>query len=342
VNIGGLIDALRRRRLLILVITGCCLVLGILYAIFTTVEYRSKVEVLPEINNSSQGEFRQLLKNYSGLLGIDNFNSGNMSKNRYISPKVYPAIIQSLSFQSAMLQDTVYFANMDSSMTLLQFFQRGKGQLRVKSEKISLSRKNAPFLAILDTTQISSLTHRQMQAIKKLRQRIDITTDGETGVISVAAIMPDAAAAAQVCSMTIDKLKSFVKRYHSQKAQNILNYSNEQYQNARKKFLHIQHKLAEFQDKHSYLATATAQSQEKYLKSKYNLAYNVFNSVSQQRIEAQMNLQKSIPVFNILQHANVPLHRYSPKWIPVILVSIAVGLVLSFLIVVGLFLKKGK
>jgi capsular polysaccharide biosynthesis protein len=328
--------------LLILVITGCCLILGIFYAIFTTVEYRSKVEVLPEISNSTQGEFRQLLKNYSGLLGINNFNSGNMSKNRYIPPTVYPAIIQSLSFQSAMLRDTVYFAKMDSSMTLLHFFQKGKGGPDAKKETISMRRNGEPFLAMLDTTQISSLTHRQMQAINKLRKRIDITTDGETGVISVTAIMPDAAAAAQVCSMTIEKLKNFVKRYHSKKAQNILHYSNEQYQNARKNFLQVQRKLAEFKDEHSNLATATAQSQVKYLKSEYNLSYNVFNSVSQQRIEARMDLQKSIPVFNVLQHANIPLHRYSPKWIPVILVSIAVGLVLSFFIVVGLFLKRGR
>jgi capsular polysaccharide biosynthesis protein len=315
-----------------------------LYVIFTASEYRSKAEVLPEINNSPQSELQQLVQNYGGFLGINDMGLNKLANKQYISPKVYPVIVRSLTFQSAMLQDTVYFAGKDTSMTLLQFFEKKGGDDPGKAKKVYSQEKfDDSSLEMLDSTKISSLTLPQMKAIKELRDRINITFENGTGVMNVTATMPDAAAAAQVCSKTIEKLKDFVIKYHSLKAQKLLSYSNELYQDARKKFLDAQRQLAVFQDKHNNLITATAQSREKYLSSEYNLAYNVFNNVSQRRIEARMNLQKSIPVFNMLQRANVPLHRYSPKWIPVILVSIVVGLVLSFLVIAGLFLyRKGS
>jgi capsular polysaccharide biosynthesis protein len=197
-----------------------------------------------------------------------------------------------------------------------------------------------PSMKMLDPAQISSLTSPQMKAIKELRKRISITFEGGTGVIDVTAIMPDPAAAAQVCSKTIGRLKDFVKKYHSKKAQKILHYSNQLYQGAREKFLAAQQNLAEFRDKHNNLITASARSHEKYLNSEYNLAYGIFNSIAQKRVEARINWKRSIPVFNTIQRANIPLHRYSPKWIPVILISIAVGFVLSFLVIAGLFVYR--
>jgi LPS O-antigen subunit length determinant protein (WzzB/FepE family) len=65
------------------------------------------------------------------------------------------------------------------------------------------------------------------------------------------------------------------------------------------------------------------------------LAYSVYNSVAQKRIQARMSLQENTPVFKTLQTANVPLERNEPQWIPIIIFSIAVGFVLSFVIIAG-------
>lgn len=269
---------------------------------------------------------------------MSGYSANNLANRQYISPKIYPVIVHSLSFQSAMLQDTVYFGSLDSSMTLFQYFAGDKGEV---DEPFPAGGSQVNIQKVLHhSADISSLTKQQMAVINEMRERVEVTFENGNGVMNIQAVMPDAVASAQVCSNVIERLKSIVKKYHTGKAQNILDYSNEQYQDAREKFLNAQNELATFKDEHTNLVTAASRSRLKYLQSKYNLAFNVFNRVAQKRVGAKMNFQKSIPVFNIIQQPNVPLHRYSPQWIPVILISIVIGLVLSFLVVSLLFIYK--
>lgn len=176
-----------------------------------------------------------------------------------------------------------------------------------------------------------------MEVIDEMRERIEISFEG-TGVMDIMVVMPDPVAAAQVCNSIIINLKRVAKKYHTRKAQKLLEYANKQYQKAREEFLDAQKQLATFKDQHANLISASAQSRLKYLQSKYNLAYSVFKSAAQSRVKARMHFQKSIPVFNIIQHPNIPYQRYRPSWIPILLVSVAIGLVLSFLVVSGLFI----
>ena len=335
VNISELLSAFRNNIRLILLITIVCLTLGIVYAWVTPVEYRSDAQVMPERNEQSS-QFGDLLQNYGNLLGGGG-SSLNLSNDGTISPQVYPEIVQSLGFQHQMLQDTVYFSDISKSITLFEYFsdQEPSSYLSWLGEETSGQPQRLPVILQeqLNNEQITSVSPEEMKVINKLRDRIDIEFDTGTGVMNVSVLMPDALAAAQVCNKAINRLTDYLKTYRTQKAQNVLDFTEEQYKIGQDRFMNAQDELATFQDQNVNLQSAKAQSRLKYLQAEFDLAYNVYNSIAQKRIQARMNLQQNTPVFQTVQAANVPLNQAQPNWIAILIFSIAVGFVISFVVI---------
>lgn len=337
INIQELFRSIGDGRNFIYIITGICLILGILYALSTPVEYKSEAMVMPEVGEK-KSQLGSLIQNYGGILGST--GSLDMSSDGKISPQVYPEIFQSLNFQHAMLDDTVYFADNETSLTLFQYFKNRVGPfyedwIGIDEYSSDMNTLPAPLRQQINTKKISSVTKEELQVINVLRERIDIEFDTGTGVMRVTAQIPDAYAAAQVCNNAINLLTKHVKEYRTQKAQNVLDFAEEQYQIGQQRFRNAQSVLANFKDENVNLSSAKAQSRLQYLEAEFDIAYNVYNNVAQKRIQARINLQENMPVFKVVQPANVPLERAQPQWVPVIIFSIAVGLLISFLIIAG-------
>ncbi len=339
VNIPQLLAAIRERTSLIYKITGFCLILGIIYALITPVEYMSEAMVMPEMGGD-KGQLSGLLEDYGGILGLGDSEGLKLSEDNTIAPEVYPQIVRSLTFQLQMIDDTVYFADADTSLTIYAFLKDRVG--RFYDEWIGdpyyrqgLSALPPALRQQFNNQEISSVTPKELQVIKEMRERIEIELESGTGVIEITAQMPDAVASAQVCNKAINLLTDYLKEYRTQKAQNVLAFANEQYEIGQSRFREAQNKLAEYEDQNVNINTAKAEAQLEYLEAEFDLAYSVYNSVAQKRIQARMNLQENTPVFKTLQTANVPLERDEPQWVPIIIFSLAVGIVLSFVIIAG-------
>ncbi len=290
--------------------------------------------ILPELNQETS-QFGNLIQDYGGLLGIDGGSLG--SSKDVISPQVYPKIVNSRTFLYQMLDDTIYFTNADSSLTIYHYFEGEEGDFspgRIGDGGTqNLNAMPASLRQLFTSNNIKLINYEELQIIKILRERINIEFDATTGVMTITSQMPDGIAAAQVNGNAIDLLTNYLKGYRTQKAQNVLEFSEEQYQIGRNRFREAQDQLATFQDENVNLSTATALSRLEYLQAEFDLAYSIYNSVAQKRIQARMNLQRSTPVFNIIQPATVPLQKAHPHWLPIIIFSIALGLVVSFLVI---------
>lgn len=339
VNIRELFGVIRDRRRTILLVTAGCLLLGILFALVSPVEYQSEAKVMPE-SSGNQSQLGNLFQNYGGMLGLGDAGALSGSQDGMISPQVYPQIVNSIAFQQEMMRDTVYFNDRDTSQTLFNYFKDKVGPpwqalLGAPQPSRDLSGLPAGLRQKLRSEQINALTEKQKQVIEELRSRITLEFATETGLITVRAKMPDPLAAAQVCEKAISLLTGYVKEYRTQKAQNVLEFANEQFEIGRERFLSAQDALATFRDQNVNLSTAKAQSRRDYLQAEYDLAYSVYNNVAQKRIQARMNLEQNTPVFKTLQAADVPLERAEPRWIPILIVAAALGFILSFLIIAG-------
>lgn len=299
---------------------------------------------MPEMQDSESGA-GSLLQNYGGLLGLSGMGSMDLSEEGQISPAVYPKIVQSLTFQSELLDDNLYFSDLDTTLTVNayfmewyspSFFELTKEYTIQLPEKFSSPKQlSQRLIELFKREELEHVSKEELEIIKDLRERIFIELDTETGVMTVTATLPDAAAAAQLCKTTINLLTDYLKNYRTQKAKEDLEFAEEQYQAGRRQFKEAQAALAEFLDQNVNLSTAKAKAQEQLLQAEFDLAYDIYNNVAQKRIEARMKVQEKTPVFKVLQAVNVPLESSGLHPVLILLLSGIAGLIVSFFIISG-------
>jgi len=331
---------------------GIFIILGLLIAFLSPVEYQSQATLMPELPNSgSASGAAGLLQKYGGLLGI-NSSSLSSSDQSMINPMLYPNIVQSTPFMLELMNQKVHSGKYDTTLSVFSYFNKVyspgvfsyilkytiglPGQIKklIKGEKIG---KNIP-----DTTGgVIRLTKEQQQVIHKLSRRLTVNIDNQSGIITISSGMPEAKMSAILANKMIVLLKDYVTRYRTQKATQDYDFIKGQYEQAKVRFQKAQDTLATFQDRNLNLATAQAQTKLKSLQDKYNLAYNVYNSLAQQLEQSRIQVQQNTPIFKVLEPATVPIVKSQPKRKVIVIISFIMGLVIgiSMIIIKRLFLS---
>src|SRR5699024_1084364 len=137
----------------------------------------------------------------------------------------------------------------------------------------------------------------ELEIRNDVKERVDIERSTETGLLTVTGKMPDAIAAAQGNQLVISMLKGYIGSYSTKKAKEDLVFAETQHQQARQQLEDVQRELASFLDQNMNLSTAKSRAQEQRLQTEFDLAYNMYNNVSQQLMEARMKVQEQTPVF---------------------------------------------
>lgn len=328
------------KRIFIAKVTGTFIVIGLLVALLMPKEYQTEATLMPE-TQSSQGAASSLLQQYGGMLGMSGANL-NMEQEGVIPPTLYPQIVQSLPFQLELLNKKVRFARFDTTTTVYNFFDEvyiPSVFSYVKEYSIGLPGKvlelfkagekvEQPLPRGFETDSVVSVTEDQMEIIKNMRGRVDVSLNEETGVINLSVTMPDPNAAAQVGKISIGLLKEYMVNYQTRKAKQDLKYARRQLKDVRRRFEEAQQKLAEFRDSNVNLATAQAQTREQRLQSEYDLAFNVYNSLAQRVEQAKLKVQEQTPVVSILQPVQVPIND-TQSGLLILLVSTFIGVMMS-------------
>jgi uncharacterized protein involved in exopolysaccharide biosynthesis len=329
------------QRVLIYKVTGVALVVGLLIALLSPVEYQSSATLMPEYSSSeSGGSASDLLKRYGGLIGI---SGGSYSgSNNAISVMLYPNVVSSLPVQLKLLKEKVKFTRYDTTTTVQHFFDEvythSVFSLAVEYS-IGLPHKVKEWIFPKDTSSISldseisreviTITEEQLKLVEMMRERVTVSLDEESGIVTVKSRMPDPYAAAAVGDKAFELLKRYLTEYRTEKLQTDLDYVEEQYEAAKQRFIKAQQELAEFRDQNINLATAKAQTELERLQSEYDLAFNIYNSLAQQREKVKLKLQEQTPLFKTLQPFTVPIQKSSPKRSLIAIASLFVGSMLA-------------
>lgn len=296
------------------------MILGLLIALLAPKEFSTQATLMPE-SQSAQSGASGLLQQYGGMLGISGSQLQGGGQEGTIPPQLYPNIVQNLPYQVELMNTEVYFSEYDTTATVHDFFNEihspsvfgyvKKYTIGLPGQVIELFESKEqnvkPLPKKVDRDSVLSLTKEQMKTVEKLRERLLISVDQETGVLTLRSEFPDPQAAAEIGQIGIRLLKEHVKEYRTEKARQNLEFVQEQVEEARKRFEEAQNKLAEFRDSNQNLATAKAQSREQELQSQYDLTFNLYNSLSQRQEQAKLDLQEETPVLSVLQPVSVPL-----------------------------------
>jgi uncharacterized protein involved in exopolysaccharide biosynthesis len=330
-------------RWTIIKITSVFIFLGVFWALFSAEEFESDALLMPEIQTEEAGGASQLLQRFGGAFGI---GGGASIQAGTIPPQIYPQIVNSITFQLELLEQDLYFREYDVTTTWPDFLENhyskpitayiteytirlpftilgGVKSLFAPDEEDSLLSED-----VLEEEYIS-LSQEEFEIIKQLRERIAVSQDEETGLLTTRVKLQDARAAAEMNRFLINLLKEYVTEYRVEKARQNLEFAEQQKNEAEARFRETQMALAEFQDRNVSISTARAQTELERLQDEKNLALNVYQSLAQRVEEARLNLQEQTPIFSEVQPANVPTERSEPKRGMMVIVFTLLGGILS-------------
>jgi uncharacterized protein involved in exopolysaccharide biosynthesis len=316
---------------------GVGFLLGILFALLSTKEYVSSATLMPEYaKEGNLGGASSLIQQFGGAFGI---SGGSYSSNsNAIRVDLYPRIVSSLTFQDKLAREEFYFAKYDTTTSIYDYYLEleGVGVLSFIFDQ-EISRTEGYI-----NSGIIRLSKSEMAVIEELRSRVSANLDDESGIVSVSAKMEDPELAANITKYAIEELTEYLTNYRIEKVLNDLEFVQEQLEGAKRRFEEAQLILADFDDGNQGNLTARAQTERQRLRSEYDIAVNVYNSLTQQFEEAKLKVQEETPVFKVLQPVQVPVEPTGPGKLIYIFAFILLSLFgsMTLVIIEYLFLKK--
>lgn len=320
------------------------LIIGLLIAFLSVNEYSSEVKVLPEANESfTLGALGTIAQQFG-------FSSTPQQSSEGISAIIYPEIINSNIFIQELMNYKVTLSDRPDIVTLEEYFQEYvKWPITKYTIYLPLTLKNwlirndehestnidRSSLAENKLQRITNMSNEDWETVRQIKDRISASMDSETGIVTVNVKMQDPLIAADIADEVVRMLSEFVTEKRTEKVRRNVEFIEERFEEAKIRFENAQQELAEFNDENRGQLTAMALTQQKLLQSKYDLSFNVYNSMAERLEEARIELQKETPVVNILEPAAIPDQRTEPKRLLILIIYFILGLIVGVTFVFG-------
>jgi len=175
------------------------------------------------------------------------------------------------------------------------------------------------------------LTLDEWGFMNAMEDRIKTNHVTDTGLFSVEVQMPDPEVSAQVTESIIEYLTDYIIEYRTERLVRNLKFIEERYDEIEVEFLESQQTLAEFRDRNINIATARARSEEQRLESEYQLKFDLYTGIAQQKEDAKFQLMQETPVFKVLEPVSVPTTRSSPQRALMVILYTGLGFVVSLI-----------
>lgn len=299
-----------------------CFVIGLIIALGSPKEYKSEVTLLVESGSSASG-MSGLLQQFGGLAGI---NLGAAAGEEALTPELYPDIIKSTPFLLEVMDSKVTDSKYDSTLKVSEFLDRhtrGGVMSFVMGYTIGLPGKIIGWIKGKPKEKFAinsihpagplKLTQKQTDIAVALSKRITAKQGESTTTLIIGVEMQDPQVAAQLTDSVVRSLTAYIADYRTQKAKIDLKFVEDRHKEAEVRYNKAQQALAYFRDQNQNIILASAKTTEQNLQAEYNLAFNVYNTLSQQLEQAKMKVQEKTPVFKVMDPAKVPLQKSKPK-----------------------------
>lgn len=352
------VKTLWKDRVKILIITAIFTFIGIFHYVSGPEEFMSTATLIQETDQAGGTAGNFLMRSLFGG-NVGSMDGITAAARGYAPPPpgLYPRIIASSTFQYELIYQPVEFANLDTTMTMMHFFTevyqpplrdrvyrivsdytiklpftlyRG---LRNLIRNITSREESGSSIDVLTEVteeielddRLLNLSRQELRVIRILIERIRLAQP--EGLIEVSTILPDPKAAALVNAHLIDRIQEFMTEYRVEKAKHNLEFTIDQYEIARERYLEANRDFTIFLDQNRNISTATAQSELDHLADRRNIKFNIYNSIAREVEQARLTVQQQTPVFNVLEKSDIPTSPYLG----------ASNLILVFSVVIGFF-----
>jgi LPS O-antigen subunit length determinant protein (WzzB/FepE family) len=345
IDIIALAKNILEGRKIIIKSTLIFMAFGLFIAIFSPKEYTASTTIVPAAQGKSIGG------NLGGLAAMAGINLGNMISESGISPALYPQITFSIPFQKELLQTPLTFEGQKAPITYEDYYTNynslglsaslkkytiGLPGLLIKALKGKPALINALDSDQVEGSKIQTITEEENILIEQLNDQLSLDINDKDGYVTLAVIMPEAFAAAEMAQNAQKLLQQYIINFKVQKSSEQLKFIKDRYAEKEVVFKSTQQQLARFQDRNQFVNSALAKMNLMRLQADYDLAYGVYSELSKQLETQKIQVKEDTPVFTVLKPVTIPIEKSGPKRILIIFLYSFLGAVLS----IGFVLSK--
>lgn len=326
-NQADLVELIQRmwiNKVLIIRVTSVFVVLGLLVALFSSKEYTSACDVVPQASDSSA------LSRMGSLAALAGINLDQMQNVKTLSPLVYKNIMESTTFRKELMQTPLNFKEIDHPISFYEYCTNEEYNKPSIGEYIIKYTVGLPFVILKairgeqpspdygalnqsGDSSIETVTKEEYECLKALDDCITLRLDDKKGYVTITANMPEAVAAAQMAQATLELLQKYITEFKVEKVQSNLDFVQERYNEAKSNFEDIQSRRAKFRDANMNTTRYSAHAELEKLDAEYSLALNLYKELSTQLEQTKISVKETMPVLTVITPVTVPFKKSKPK-----------------------------
>lgn len=304
-------------RKLILRWCGIAVIVGLVVAFSIPKEYTTTVKLAPE---SADG--KGMSGNLGALASMAGINLGGGSGADALNPDLYPDVVASIPFvvqlfdvevtdRKGELHTDVYHY-VDKELRAPWWSAVIGAPFRLLGWTLSLFRdKEEPTGQ--QSTDLFRLSEDETRIVEALRQRISVSVDKKSSVVTLGVTMQDPLISATLTDTVMHNLQEYITQYRTNKARHDLEYMQQLYEEAQQQYFAAQQAYARYMDANQNIVLRSGRVEQERLQNEMNLYYNLYNQTAQQLQVAKAKVQESTPVYAVVQPATVPIHAAKPS-----------------------------
>ena len=285
IDLVELIKRMWENRMLILKITGVCFVLGLLIAVFSSKEYTAGCDFVPLNSSSFRKELMQTKLHYEDADRPVSFYEYNTSEE-FNKPGIGKIVMKYTIGLPFVILNAIRGEQPEPDYSSLG----GDG-----------------------TSKIETMTKEEYDCNKILSGCLSMTLDDKNGYLSLAVIMPEPIAAAELAEAAVTLLQKYITEFKIEKVQSNLDFVQERYDEAKANFEDIQDRRARFRDANLNTTKYSARTQLEKLDAEYTLAMNLYSELASKLEQAKINVKETTPILTVINPVTVPLEKSKPR-----------------------------
>ena len=319
IDFSAIWAAIKKHRKVYYWALGVAFIIGLIIAMSIPKTYVCQIKLAPELGGKSGSGSG--LASLASSFGV-NIGSGGSANGDAITPTLYPDLMQSVDFKTALFPVKVKRKGDKAPMTVYDYF-KNEWKYAWWEHCFGLMAPGKEKDTLVNTFE---LTGEQAYIGGLINQNVSCNIDKKTFLISISVTAQDPHVAALLADSVKTRLQDFLTEYRTNKARHDLEYAQNLQKQAKKDYERARQLYVDYMDSNNDVMLMSAQQKQMDLENDMQLQYNNYNALNAQVIDAKAKVQQETPAFTTLQSATVPLGPAGPKRNQIILICLFLAL----------------
>jgi LPS O-antigen subunit length determinant protein (WzzB/FepE family) len=308
--------------------------IGLFVALTTPAQYTSSIVVKPILSDSKS----KLGGSLGGLAAMAGITLPGSTSSSELHPTLYPQIVESYSFQKALMHTKLNISGVAEEMTYEEYFLNHKKPSFIQTVKkytlglpglIISSLKTKNTHTSITSLNLIAMSEDDFSLMKLLSGQVAIEINEKGGYVALSSTMPEALASTQMVIKAQSLLQEAIIAHKAKKAKEDLLFIEERYAEKKTEFNNAQQKLALYRDANKNVNTALALTEVERLESEYQLAFSVYSELAKQVETQKIQVKEDTPVFAVLKEAIIPIQKSGTSKFLILFVWCFLGAIVS-------------